>query len=97
MKADVGGVGSSGGRSETRKFSSGKPALAHLLSVVSHRGPPRSSLLKGSSGNPCPPLAPQFSCSVVSDFLRPHGPQHARPPCPSPTSGVYSNSCPSSW
>ena len=33
----------------------------------------------------------------MSDSLRPHGPQHARPPCPSPTSRVYSNSCPLSW
>ena len=40
----------------------------------------------------------QFSCSVVSDCLRPHEPQHARPPCPSLTPGVYSNSCPlSRW
>ena len=40
----------------------------------------------------------QFSCSVVSDFLRPHGLQHARLPCPSPTPGAYSNSCPlSRW
>ena len=39
----------------------------------------------------------QFSRSVVSDSLRPHELQHARPPCPSPTPGVYSNSCPSSW
>ena len=38
----------------------------------------------------------QFSCSVVSDFLQPHELQHARPPCPSPTPGVYPNSCPSS-
>ena len=38
----------------------------------------------------------QFS-SVVSDSLRPHESQHARPPCPSPTPGVYSNSCPLSW
>ena len=38
-----------------------------------------------------------FSHSVVSDSLRPHESQHARPPCPSPTPGVYSNSCPSSW
>ena len=38
----------------------------------------------------------QFSHSVVSDSLWPHGPQHARPPCPSPTPGVYPNSCPSS-
>ena len=39
----------------------------------------------------------QFSRSVVSDSLRPHGLQHARPPCPSPTPGLYSNSCSSSW
>ena len=40
----------------------------------------------------------QFSCSAVSDSWRPHGLQHARPPCPSPTSWVYSNSCPlSRW
>ena len=38
----------------------------------------------------------QFSCSVVSDSLRPHESQHARPPCPSPTPGVHSNSRPSS-
>ena len=36
----------------------------------------------------------QFSCSVLSDSLRPHGLQHARPPCPSPTPGVHPNSCP---
>ena len=39
----------------------------------------------------------QFSRSVVSDFLRPRGLQHARPPCPSPTPRVYSNSSPLSW
>ena len=40
----------------------------------------------------------QFSCSVLSYPLRPHGLQHARPPCPSPTPGVYSNWCPlSQW
>ena len=38
----------------------------------------------------------QFSHSVVPDSLRPHEPQHTRPPCPSPTPGAYSNSCPSS-
>ena len=37
----------------------------------------------------------QFSCSVMSDSLWPHGLQHARPPCPSPTPGAYSHSCPS--
>ena len=40
----------------------------------------------------------QFSCSVISDSLWPHGLQHTRLPCPSPTPGVYSNSCPlSRW
>ena len=39
----------------------------------------------------------QFSCSVMSDSLRPHGLQHARLPCLLPTPGAYSNSCPSSW
>ena len=40
----------------------------------------------------------QFSCSVVSDSLRPHGLQHTRLPCPSPTLRAYSNSCPlSQW
>ena len=40
----------------------------------------------------------QFSRSVVSDSLRPHEPQHARPPCPSPTPGVHPNPCPlSQW
>ena len=36
----------------------------------------------------------QFSCSVMSDSLQPHEPQHTRPPCPSPTPRVYPNSCP---
>ena len=40
----------------------------------------------------------QFSCSVVSHSLLPHGLQHTRPPCLSPTPRVYSNSCPlSQW
>ena len=38
----------------------------------------------------------QFIRSVVSDSLQPHESQLTRPPCPSPTPGVYSNSCPSS-
>ena len=40
--------------------------------------------------------AVQFSCSVMSVFLWPHGLQHARLPCPSPVPGACSNSCPSS-
>ena len=43
-------------------------------------------------------VSAQFSCSVVSDSLQPHGLQPARPPCSSPTRRVYSNSCPlSRW
>ena len=43
-------------------------------------------------------ISVQFSHSVVSDSLRPHESQHARPPCPSPTPRVHSNSCPlSRW
>ena len=42
----------------------------------------------------CPSV--QFSRSAVSDFLRPHGLQHTRLPCPSPTPKAYSNLCPSS-
>ena len=63
-----------------------------------------SSLLKRL---PFPPLnilhchtfsSGQFSRSVMSDSLQPHKSQHAGPPCPSPTPGVYPNSCPlSQW
>ena len=43
-------------------------------------------------------ISVQFSRSVVSSSLRPHGPQHAKLPCPSPTPGVYPNSWPlSRW
>ena len=43
-------------------------------------------------------LLVKFSCSVVSDYLQPHGLQHAWLPCPSPTPGACSNSCPlSRW
>ena len=41
-------------------------------------------------------LSVQFSLSVVSDSLQPHESQHTRPPCPSPTPGVHSDSRPSS-
>ena len=39
----------------------------------------------------------QFSRSVISNSFQPHELQHARPACPSPTPGVYPNSCPLSW
>ena len=44
-----------------------------------------------------PFLLLQFSSVTQSDSLRPHESQHARPPCPSPTPGVHSESHPSSW
>ena len=42
-------------------------------------------------------LSVHFSCSVMSDSLWPHEPQHTRPPCPSPNRRVHPNSCPLSW
>ena len=69
----------------------GPPSLggqSALLSLPIH--------MLSSSRNPF--CSVQFSCSVVSDSLWPHGLQHARPPCLSPSPGVYSNSCPlSRW
>ena len=53
-------------------------------------------LLKLSQIGPLRPCLVQFSCSVMSDSLWPHEPQHARPPCPSPTPRVHPNPCPSS-
>ena len=51
------------------------------------------SLLLSHQGSPILCVSSvQFSRSVVSDSLRPHESQHARPPCPSPTPGVYSDS-----
>ena len=63
----------------------------------------RSSALQADSLQSEPPGKPmnkalvQFSYLVLPNSLRPHGLQHASPPCPSPTPRVYSNSCPSSW
>ena len=55
-----------------------------------------SYLKKRCSGPPPSFSSVQFSRSVVSDSLGPHESQHARPPCPSPTPGVHSESRPSS-
>ena len=52
--------------------------------------------LRRKISSACSVSSVQFSCSVVSDSLQPHESQHARLPCPSPTPGVYPNSCPSS-
>ena len=67
---------------QLREPSSSKGARAHNSSFLATEGPIQFS---------------QFSCSVVSDSFQPHGLQHIRLPCPLPTPGVYSNSCPLSW
>ena len=59
---------------------------AHNTEYVYYLTLNRKSLLTFSSV--------QFSCSVMSNSLRPHESQHARPPCPSPSPGVHSDSCP---
>ena len=56
----------------------------------------KSTMLQLKNKRPYKYNSVQFSHSVVSDCLRPHESQHARPPCPSPTSGVHSDSRPSS-
>ena len=54
--------------------------------------------LLGTYLSVCVSVSDQISRSVVSDSLRPHKPQHARPPCPSPTPGVHWDSHPpSQW
>ena len=54
----------------------------------------RRILYRLTTGEALPPLSSvQFSRSVVSDSLRPHEPQHARPPCPSPTPRLHPNPC----
>ena len=66
---------------------------AFSLCAVAQRPIPRQSSGAGVPGGS--PSVSQFSRSVVSDSLRLRGPQHARPPCPSPTTpGVHPNSCP---
>ena len=87
--------------------SQGSLSHGHCLWLnTSHRPTPKGSAPSGrgaptffSANKEVPPRASvQFSCSVMSDSLWSHGLQHARPPCPSPAPGVYSNSCPlSRW
>ena len=82
-------------------FCTPKPNLPVIpgiswLSTFAFQSPmiKRTSFMGGSSRRSCRSALVQFSRSVVSDSLRPHESHHARPPCPSPTPGVYSNSCP---
>ena len=71
------------GEPDPEQWSSWHPQV-FLLAAYTQK--PSSQLLLNSV---------QFSCSVVSNSLRPHGLQHARPSCLSPTPRAYSNSCPS--
>ena len=71
----------------TQGSNPGLPHCRRILYHLSHQGSPNWCI-----------SSIQFSHSVVFSSLRPHGLQHTRPPCPSPTPRVYPNSCPlSRW
>ena len=78
-------------------WQAGSLPLSHLGSLEPKIASLQNKILRWPEANKQFSLV-QFSRSVVSDSLRSHGLQHARPPCPSRTPGVYSNSCPlSRW
>ena len=79
---------------KSRIFSLDKVWLTILSLILALGALSRKSLPTLKNANVISTV--QFSHSVVSDSLQPHESQHARPPCPSPTPGVYSNPCPSS-
>ena len=79
-----------GQREEGKKVDKQGPCLLVRLSPACNFQ--LSELLICVSNN-----SARFSRSVLSDSLRLHGLQHDRPPCPSPTPGVYPNSSPSRW
>ena len=100
-------LGSRGGSRETHRRGSPQ-AGAFPWGICSAPTPPERPLehhwlATQQTGNPLRPQTSlffrshlnsvQFSCSVMSDSLQPDGLQHARPPCPSLTPGVYLNSC----
>uniref|UniRef100_A0A8C6FHA4 Eukaryotic peptide chain release factor subunit 1 n=1 Tax=Moschus moschiferus TaxID=68415 RepID=A0A8C6FHA4_MOSMO len=78
-------------------------ACSNSTSMISLIIPPKdqisrvAKMLADEFGTASNIRSDQISRSVVSDSPRPHESQHARPPCPSPTPGVHSNSCPQSW
>ena len=81
-------------------FVSGKIVKENILLTHTQQSTLYSwinAYLKMIEENKNAPSSVQFSCSVVWDSLQPHESQHTRAPCPSPTPGVYSNSCPSRW
>ena len=66
----------------------------HPAVTGANPSPPRQPQEQTPVDNPHAEVEVQFSRSVVSSSFRPHGLQHTRPPCPSPTPRIYSNSCP---
>ena len=80
-----------------RENQSSKMFIAGLLTIARTLKPINGGMDKEDVVHIYNGISVQFSCrSVVSDSLWPHELQHARPPCPSPTPRVHSNSCPSS-
>ena len=69
----------------THESNPGLPHCRQALYQLTHKGSPKAF------------SSVQLSHSVMSNSLQPHRLQHARLPCPSPTPGACSNSCPSSW
>ena len=84
-------------RFSRQEYSTGRP-LPSPRDLPDPGIEPRSPTLQADSLPSEPPGKPQFSGSVVPHSLRPDQPQHARPPCPSPTPRVNPNPCPlSRW
>ena len=78
-------------------FISGHLGCFHLLTVVNNECSYGHSVQFSSVTQSCPALCDPTDCSTTPQTTaQPHGLQHARLPCPSPTLGAYSNSCPSS-
>ena len=77
-----------------RRLLLGRKAMINLDSILKSRD---ITLLTKAHLVKAMVFPVQFSCSAVFDSLQPHGLQHTRHPCPSPTPGVYTNSCPLSW
>ena len=87
---DIRNTGSIPGSGRSPGEGNGNPLQCSCLENSMDRGAWQATV------HAVPKCSVQFSRSVMSNSLQPHGLQHTRPPCPSPNPGVYSNSCPSS-
>jgi len=104
LPSNAGDVGSISGQGTKIPHAAGQWSLWAASAELEHSGAcdlqPEKSVCRNQRNTPMHRSEDltQLSCSVVSDSLQPHGLQHARPLCPSPTSGIYPNSCPlSQW